>query len=50
MAWDNGGHPGRVLAVENPGGTLEFVIQGEQDTITQIQMSGPAEVLKVYEI
>ena len=41
--------PGGKAELQNPGGTLTLEIAGEPE-ITQILMSGPAEVLKVYEI
>ena len=41
--------PGGKLAVENPGGTLIFEISGD-DQIRSILMTGPAEVLKEYDI
>ena len=48
--WLTGQLPGGVLAVENPGGTLEFALKGSGDQVTEILMTGPADVLKVYEI
>lgn len=41
--------PGGKAQLQNPGGTLVLEVEGEGE-ITQILMSGPAEVLKVYEI
>ena len=38
------------IAVENPGGTLEFRITGENGVVTEILMTGPAEVLEIHEI
>jgi diaminopimelate epimerase len=48
--WLTGQLPGGVLTVENPGGTLEFRITGENGQITQILMTGPADVLGEYEV
>ena len=50
VLWLTGQLPGGVLAVENPGGTLEFSLEGENGTVTQILMTGPADVLDVREI
>jgi len=41
--------PGGKAKLENPGGTLVLEVSGDQG-ITSILMSGPADVLKVYEI
>ena len=38
------------LTVENPGGTLEFQLQGSADSVTEILMTGPAEVLETFDI
>ncbi len=50
VLWLTGRLPGGKVAVENPGGTLEFSLQGENGTVTEILMTGPAEVLKIYNI
>lgn len=50
VLWLTGQLPGGSVAVENPGGTLEFRITGENGVVTEILMTGPAEVLKVYDI
>ena len=49
VLWTLGQLPGGKLAVENPGGTLIFEISGD-DQIRSILMTGPAEVLKEYDI
>jgi diaminopimelate epimerase len=36
--------------VENPGGTLEFQLEGTENEVTSILMTGPAEKLAEYEI
>ena len=41
--------PGGRAELQNPGGTLTLEVSGEEK-IESILMSGPAEVLKVYEI
>ena len=50
VLWLTGRLPGGKIAVENPGGTLEFQISGENGAVTEILMTGPAQVLKEYDI
>ena len=50
VLWLTGRLPGGEVAVENPGGTLEFRITGENGMVTEILMTGPAEVLEIHEI
>ncbi len=50
VLWLTGQLPHGKLAVENPGGTLEFEISGTEDKIDRIFMSGPADVVGTYEI
>ena len=50
VLWLTGMLPGGRLAVENPGGTLHFELEGTGDTVTSILMTGPAELVKEYEI
>ena len=50
VLWLTGKLPGGVLAVENPGGTLEFKLEGTADKVTSILMTGPAERVAVYEV
>ena len=50
VLWLTGQLPGGEVAVENPGGTLEFRITGENGAVTEILMTGPAEVLEIHEI
>ena len=50
VLWLTGRLPGGVLAVENPGGTLEFELQGTETEVTSILMTGPAEKVREYEI
>ena len=42
--------PGGVLTAHNPGGTLKVTITGNGDAITGIDLEGPTEVVKVYEL
>ncbi len=48
VLWTKGQLPEGTLAVENPGGTLEFEILGTHGTIETIYMSGPAQVVGTY--
>ena len=50
VLWLTGRLPSGALAVENPGGTLEFALEGTADEVTSILMTGPAEKLGEYEI
>ena len=50
VLWLTGKLPGGRLAVENPGGTLHFELEGTGDTVTSILMTGPAALVKEYEI
>jgi len=50
VLWLTGQLPDGKIAVENPGGTLEFQLTGGNGTVTEILMTGPAEVLKIHEI
>ena len=42
--------PGGVLTAHNPGGTLKVTIGCDGDAITSIDLEGPTEVVKVYQI
>ena len=48
--WLTGRLPQGRLAVENPGGTLEFELEGTETQVTSILMTGPAEKLGEYEV
>ena len=48
--WLTGRLPGGKLAVENPGGTLIFELEGTETEVTSILMTGPAEKLGEYEV
>ncbi|MBR2048572.1 MAG: diaminopimelate epimerase [Oscillospiraceae bacterium] len=50
VLWLTGQLPGGCVAVENPGGTLTFTLKGEQGQITELLMTGPAEVLEIKEV
>ena len=50
VLWLTGKLPGGRLAVENPGGTLEFELEGSETEVTSILMTGPAEKVREYEI
>ena len=42
--------PDGVLTAHNPGGTLSVTVGEENGTITSIELEGPTEVVKIYEI
>ena len=50
VLWLTGKIPGGKVKVVNPGGTLEFEIEGCDGKVTKLLMTGPAELVKVYEI
>ncbi len=50
VLWVTGKIPGGKVTIENPGGKLHFELKGTADAVTEIQMTGPAEVLSCYEI
>ena len=50
VLWLTGKLPGGRVAVENPGGTLHFELEGNANEVTSILMTGPAERVREYEI
>lgn len=50
VLWLTGQLPGGRLAVENPGGTLLFELEGTETEVTSILMTGPAERIREYEL
>ena len=50
VLWLTGRLPGGKIAVENPGGTLEFALEGREGEVTSILMTGPAELVREYDI
>ena len=50
VLWLTGKLPGGVLAVENPGGKLLFELEGTETEVTSILMTGPAELVREYEV
>ena len=50
VLWLTGKLPGGVLAVENPGGTLLFELEGTETEVISILMTGPAELVREYEV
>ncbi len=50
VLWLTGQLPSGKVAVENPGGTLEFELTGANGAVTSLLMTGPAEVLRFYEV
>ena len=48
--WTSGKLPGGVLTAHNPGGTLRVEIGAEQGQINAIFLTGPTEIVRVYEI
>jgi diaminopimelate epimerase len=50
VLWTRGLLPKGKAEVENPGGTLILEISGKDGIVDSIFMSGPAQILKVYDI
>ena len=50
VLWTKGLLSSGKVSVENPGGTLDFEITGKNGTVETLLMSGPADVLNIYEI
>ena len=50
VLWLTGQLPVGKLAVENPGGTLLFELEGTETEVTSILMTGPAERIREYEL
>ena len=50
VLWLQGKLPGNRLIVENPGGTLEISVEGENGQIDALYLEGPAEVHGQYEM
>ena len=50
VLWLEGKLPGGRLKAQNPGGLLEVTIEGEGSEITAIELEGPTEVVRAYEI
>ena len=48
--WSKGQLPGGHLIAQNKGGTLSVTITGENGTISAIDLEGPTEVVKIYEV
>ena len=48
--WATGRLPGGFLTAHNPGGTLKVTITGTEKNITAIDLEGPTEIVKIYEI
>ena len=50
VLWTQGRLSTGKVSVENPGGTLDFEITGSNGKVESLLMSGPADVLRIYEI
>ena len=50
VLWRQGKLPGGVLTAHNPGGTLKVVIDGEGEIVTAIELEGPTQIVRVYEL
>jgi len=48
--WKKGLLPGNVLTAHNPGGTLGVKITGEEGTVTAIELEGPTQIVRIYEM
>ena len=50
VLWLRGKLPGGRLTVENRGGTLVLTVAGENGTVKQLLLEGPAVIVKAYDI
>lgn len=50
VLWLQGKLPGGRLTVENRGGTLVLTVAGENGTVKQLLLEGPAVIVKAYDI
>ena len=50
VLWQQGLLPDGCLAVENPGGRLEFQLSGQDGRLCQISMAGSTDILTKYEL
>ena len=50
ILWLRGELPGGHLIAENPGGTLEVTVEGQNGQISGLYLEGPAEILKELDI
>ena len=50
VRWLTGKLPGKVLTAHNRGGTLKVSITGENGRFDAIDLEGPTEVVKVYDL
>lgn len=48
--WQQGRLPRNHLTVENPGGTLEIIVEGQNGRIEALYLEGPSETLKETEM
>ena len=50
VMWKKGLLPGGVLTAHNPGGTLKITLGETDGSISSIELEGPTEVVRVYEL
>ncbi len=50
VLWTKGGLKGQSLTVHNPGGTLAVKVSGTGGCVEALQLEGPTEVVKEYEL
>ena len=48
--WAAGKLPGGKLTVHNPGGVLKVVITAQGDAITELQLEGPTQITRIYDL
>ena len=48
--WQKGRLPGNVLTAHNRGGTLKVAIRGKNGVVDSIELEGPTEIVKVFEL
>ena len=50
VLWAQGRLPGGELTVKNKGGDLKITVEGASGVVTRLQLEGPTEVVKTYEV
>ena len=48
--WKQGLLPEGRLTAHNPGGTLSVTLRGDGDSVTELYLEGPTEIVRIYEL
>ena len=50
VLWKQGRLVGNSLTVKNPGGDLEITLEGQDGTVSALYLTGPADILDIYDV